>query len=205
MFTSIIIMPEVTVYHIQQGKLVKVPDPGKFGQGDCYLVDGGLTVYMWIGPKSTADEQFLAAAEAVFRDTARKGQAQLVRIDGGDEPPAFKALFKNFQLTDEDTAGILRKVQLQKHEYKMWRVSNVKGQTFFTEVPWARDSLKSEYVFLLDTWDNIYIWRGKKASAREKFDATIIARKYDAERVGAQRIILVDEGEEPDSIKKLLR
>jgi hypothetical protein len=194
-----------TVYHIQKGKLVNVAEPGSFGRGDCYLVDGGLTVYMWIGPKSTADEQFLAAAEAVFRDTARKGQAQLVRIEGGNEPPAFKALFKNFQLTDDDTASILRKVQLQKHEYKLWRISSVKGQTYYTELPWKRDSLKTEDVFILDTWDNIYVWRGKKASAREKFDATIIARKYDAERVGAQKIILVEEGEEPESLKKLLR
>lgn len=197
-------MPEPIVYHIQKGRLVKVPEPGTFGRGDCYLIDAGATIYQWIGPKSTADEQFLSAAESVFRDTERKGQAKLTRVEGGNEPPAFKALFKKFQVTDQDTEGILRKVQLQKKEYKLWRVSHAKGQTFFAEVPLKRDSLKSEDVFILDTWDDIYVWRGNKASAKEKFDATIIARKYDAERVGHQDIELIDEGDEPQSFKKAL-
>jgi hypothetical protein len=46
----------------------------------------------------------------------------LTRIEGGNEPPAFKALFDDFRLTDEDTEGILRKVHLETHEYKLWKV-----------------------------------------------------------------------------------
>jgi hypothetical protein len=197
-------MPEPIVFHVQKGKLVKVPEPGTFGRGDCYLIDAGATLYAWIGPKSTVDEQFMTAAESVFKDTERKGQAKLTRIEGGKEPPAFKALFKKFQITDQDTEGILKKVQLQKHEYKLWRVSNVKGQTFFTEVPLKRASLSTDDVFILDTWDDIYVWRGSKASAREKLDGTIIARGYDAERVGHQDIEIIDEGDEPASFKKAL-
>ena len=46
------------------------------------------------------------------------------------------------------------------------------------------------------------VWRGKQASAREKFDATLIARKYDAERVGVQEIELVEEGDESEEFLK---
>ncbi|MHA1770824.1 MAG: hypothetical protein ACTSX2_02125 [Candidatus Thorarchaeota archaeon] len=197
-------MPEPTVYHIQKGRLVKMPYPGTFGKGDCYLVDAGLKIYLWIGPNSTVDEKFLTAASAVMRDTARKGEADIDRIEGGNEPDSFKALFDDFKLTDEDTEGILRKVQLEKKEYKLWRVHRQEDETFFAEVPLSRDSLKSDDVFILDTWDDIFVWRGKDASAREKFDSTILARQYDAERVGVQDINLIEEGNEPEDFLKAL-
>ncbi len=179
-----------------------MPDPGAFGRGDCYLVDAGAKIYLWIGPKSSVDEKFLTAAAAVMSDTDREGKADIDRIDGGNEPAEFKALFDDFHLTDEDTAGILRKVQLESHEYKLWKVHRTEDETFFAEVPLNKDSLKSDDVFILDTWDDIFIWRGKGASARERFDANILARRYDAERVGVQDIEIIEEGEEPEEFLK---
>jgi hypothetical protein len=195
-------MTEPLTYHIQKGRLIKMPNPGTFGRGDCYLVDAGPKIYLWIGPKSTVDERFLTAAIAVMRDTEREGKADIDRIEGGDEPPEFKALFDDFKLTDEDTEGILRKVHLETHEYKLWKVHHVGSETFFAEVPLSRNSLKSDDVFLLDTWDDIWVWRGKSASAREKFDGNILARRYDAERVGVQEIEIIEEGEEPEKFLK---
>ena len=133
-----------------------------------------------------------------MRDTSRDGKADIDRIDGGDEPESFKALFDDFRLTDEDTEGILKKVQMQTHEHKLWRVHRDDDETFFAEVKLAKESLKSDDVFLLDAWEDIYVWRGKGASSREKFDGTILARRYDAERVGVQEIELVEEGQEPE-------
>ncbi len=195
-------MKEPVVYHVQKGRLVRMPDSGSFGRGDCYLVDSGMKVYLWIGPKSSADEKFLTAASAVMSDTDREGKADIDRIEGGSEPEEFKALFDDFRLTDEDTEGILKKVHLETHEYKLWRVHREGDDTFFAEVPVNKDSLKTDDVFLLDTWDNIFVWRGKGASSREKFDGTILARRYDAERAGVQEIELIEEGDEPEEFLK---
>ncbi|MGD2072111.1 MAG: hypothetical protein PVG65_01295 [Candidatus Thorarchaeota archaeon] len=189
---------EPTVYHVQKGKLMKVPNPGAFGRGDCYLVDAGPKIYLWIGPTSTVDEKFLTAASAVFKDTARKGYADIDRIDGGNEPEEFKALFDDFQLTNKNTQGILRRVHLETHEHKLWRIHHEEDETFFAEVDLKRESLRSDDCYILDAWEDFYVWRGKDASAREKFDATMIARRYDAERVGTQDIDLIEEGDEPE-------
>ncbi len=197
-------MPELTVYHIQKGNLVIVPQPGSFGRGDCYLVDTGPKIYLWIGPDSSVDEKFLAAAEAVMRDTARRGHADIDHIDGGDEPEEFKSLFPSFEITEQDTEGILRKVHVEKHDYRLWRVHRRNDETYYAEVPLSRESLKSDDVFILDTWDDIYIWRGREATARERFDATIIARSYDAERVGVQDIELIEEGQETEEFLSAL-
>ena len=157
-----------------------------------------MKIYLWVGPKSTVDEKFLAAASAVISDQSREGKADIDRIEGGNEPEAFKALFDDFQLTDEDTEGILKKVHMETHEHKLWRVHREGDDTYFAEVKLDRNSLKSDDVFLLDAWDDIWVWRGKDASAHEKFDATILARKYDAERVGVQAIEIIEEGQEPE-------
>ncbi|MGY5874363.1 MAG: hypothetical protein RTU30_01340 [Candidatus Thorarchaeota archaeon] len=198
-------MSEPVVFHVQKGRLVRMVDPGAFGRGDCYLVDAGPKIYLWIGPNSSVDEKFLTAASAVMKDTARKGHADIDRIEGGNEPDDFKALFDDFRLTDEDTESILRHVQMEKHEYKLWRVHHEGDETFFAEVPLSRDSLHSDDVYVLDAWEDFFVWRGKDASAREKFDGTIIARRYDAERVGVQEIELIEEGSEPDDFLNAIR
>jgi hypothetical protein len=195
-------MQEPVVYHVQKGRLVRMSDPGAFGRGDCYLVDAGMKIYLWIGPKSTVDEKFLTAASAVIADTAIEGKGDIDRIEGGNEPDDFKALFDDFRLTDEDTEGILKKVHLETHEYKLWRVHREGDETFFAEVAMSKDSLKTDDVFILDTWDDIFIWRGKEATAREKFDGNILARRYDAERVGVQEIEIIEEGDEPEEFLK---
>lgn len=195
-------MNEPKTFHVQKGRLVRMPDPGAFGRGDCYLVDTGPKIYLWIGPKSTVDEKFLTAAAAVMADADREGKGDIDRIEGGNEPAEFKALFEDFRLTDENTEGILKKVHLETHEYKLWRVHREGDDTFFAEVPMNKNSLKTDDVFILDTWDNIFVWRGKGATAREKFDGNILARKYDAERVGVQEIVIVEEGEEPKEFLK---
>ena len=189
---------EPTVFHVQKGKLVKVPDPGSFGRGDCYLIDAGPKIYLWIGPTSTVDEKFLTAASAVFKDTARKGHADIDRIEGGNEPETFKALFDDFQLTNQNTQGILQRVHLETHEYKLWRIHHEEDETLFVEVPVTRESLRSDDCYILDAWEDFFVWRGKDSSAREKFDATMIARRYDAERVGTQEMELIEEGSEPE-------
>jgi hypothetical protein len=130
------------------------------------------------------------------------GKADIDRIEGGNEPGDFTALFDDFQLTDEDTEGILKKVQMETHEHKLWRVHREGDETFFAEVALSKDSLKSDDVFLLDAWDDIFVWRGKDASSREKFDGNILARRYDAERVGVQEIELIEEGQEPEEFFK---
>ncbi len=192
-------------YHVQKGKLVKVPNDGKFGRGDCYLIDAGLKIYLWIGENSTVDEKFLVAASSVFKDTRRKGEAIIERIEQGKEPKEFLDLFGGkIEVTDQDTEGILRKVHLEKREYKLFHIKEVNDEIFFTEVEKSKDSLNSDDVFLLDTFDKIYVWRGKNSTGMEKFQGTFFARRYDEERAGVQELILIEEGEEPEEFLKAL-
>ena len=192
-------MVEFVKYHIQRGLIVKVPSDmlNEFGEGDCYLVDTQSIIYLWCGNKATPDERFIGAVTSVWRDQARKGAARLVSIDQGRETPEFLELFGgNIRVTDQDTEGILKKVVLEKHEFKLFRIHITGGINLFVEVDRNQSSLTSDDVYLLDTFDKIYIWRGNASTGREKFHGMLIARRYDYERAGAQDIILIDEGGE---------
>ena len=96
----------------------------------------------------------------------------------------------------------------QVHEPVLYRISSEEFETLddiqFIQVPRKRSSLESEDVFLLDNYDIVYIWQGSNASVREKVVGGRVARKFDHERVGYQRELFVEEGDEPDEFTKLI-
>ena len=150
-------------YHVQKGQLVRVPNEylNEFGTGDVYLVDTGAIIYLWVGKKSTVDEKFIGAVTSVWKDQDRKGAAKLVTVDEGDEPKAFLNLFEGkIKVTDQDTEGILKRVALKQREFKLFRIHIEKDLHLFYEVPREKKSLTSDDVYILDTYNQIYVWRG---------------------------------------------
>jgi hypothetical protein len=195
-------------YHVQEGQLVRVPEDhlDEFGTGDVYLIDTGTNIYLWVGKKSSPDEKFIGAITTVWKDQDRKGAAKLVTVDEGDEPKEFLKLFKDkITITDQDTEGILKRVALKQHDFKLFRVHIEKDLNLYYEVERSKESLVTDDVFLLDTYNKIFIWRGKESTAFERWKAMHIAEHYDAERAGAQQIIIVEENEEPKEFLKSLK
>ncbi|MFW9830827.1 MAG: hypothetical protein ACFFD8_03550 [Candidatus Thorarchaeota archaeon] len=195
-------------YHVQKGQLVRVPISriNEFGTGDVYLIDTGFIIYIWLGKKSSPDEKFIGAITSVWKDQDRKGAAKLVSVSEGDEPEEFLKLFKgNIIITEQDTEGILKRVSLKQHEFKLFRVHIEDGVKLFYEVERSKDSLVSDDVFLLDTFKKIFIWRGQEATAFERWEGMRIAEGYDAERTGQQEIIVIEENEEPKEFWQFLK
>ncbi len=184
--------------HIQQGRLVKVPETmlKEFGDGDCYLIDTGSKLYLWIGKKASVDEKFIGALTSATCAKERK-PGHIITIEQGDETQEFLHLFGgSINITAFDTEGILRRVALKKHEFKLFRI-HIEGKiNLYYEVPRKTTSLTSDDVYLLDTFNKLYIWRGKESTEQETIRAITIAQKYDAERIGEQEILTVEEGEE---------
>ena len=201
-------MVEFQKYHVQKGQIVKVPSDllNEFGRGDAYLIDTGRSIFLWIGENASPDEKFVGAITSVWRDQDRKGTARLITINQGEEPQEFLDLFGGaITVTDLDTDGIIKRVALKQREFQLFRVHIEKDLNLFYEVPRSKSSLTSDDVYLLDTFNQIYIWRGKESTGREKFEAMLIARRYDSERAGVQEIILVEEGKEPAEFFKVLK
>jgi gelsolin len=198
---------KIIKYHVQKGQLVRVPPDylKEFATGDVYLVDTGSVIYSWIGKKATPDERFIGAITSVWKDQDRKGAAKLVTINEGKESKEFLKLFKDkITITEQDTEGILKRVALKHHEFKLFRVHIEDDLNLYYEVDCSKESLASDDVFLLDTYNKIYIWRGRKSTAFERWEAMNIAEEYDAQRTSRQEIIIVEEGEEQEEFLEIL-
>ena len=194
-------------YHVQKGQLVCVPKEylNEFGTGDVYLLDTGFIIYLWVGKKSTVDEKFIGAVTSVWKDQDRKGAAKLVTVNEGDEPKDFIALLDGkIKVTEQDTEGILKRVALKQREFKLFRIHIEEDLHLFYEVPRGKASLTSDDVYILDTYNQIFVWRGKESTAFERWEGAKIAERYDADRAGYQETVIVEEGEEPEEFLKKL-
>ncbi|MHA1300007.1 MAG: hypothetical protein ACTSO9_11355 [Candidatus Helarchaeota archaeon] len=200
----------MTVYRIEEGQPKKI-DQAVFTSGDAYIVDFIDTIYIWIGKDASVDEKFTGAHVATMLDAVRSGTPKIITVDQGSEPLDFKAKVGVIKVVDKDLAeSILSHYEKPVYEPVLYRVSSEEYETIndiqYIQVPLSKDSLDSEDVFLIDDRQNdkCYIWVGKNASVKEKVVAGRIARNFDAERVGAQYEIFVEEGDEPEELKKIL-
>lgn len=193
-------MSEAVVYYIIKGRLIRMPRKGAFGKSDCYLVDAGDVLYLWVGSENEIEEHTLAQAAEVLKQIKAEG-IELFRLPAGHEPREFRELFPAFRVTVESAESFVREVATRRHEHRLWMVHKVEGEVWFREVPAREESLESDNIFVLDTWQEFYIWRGKEADTTN-LDPMVIVRGYDARRIGPRDVSVVDEGQESEEFKQ---
>jgi len=149
-------------------------------QGDVFILDAGLQVYIFIGDKSNAFEKMKGGALAHNLVGARQGKSRLCadlddtfwRILGGsiadvkaDEP--------------HDLNGEDKPLELDK--LKLFRLSDASGAITFTkehEGKIVQSMLDPNDAFVLDAGIELFIWIGSGASQKEKSYAMKHAMEY---------------------------
>jgi hypothetical protein len=206
----------VKLYMVNQGQLEEIKKP-IFTTGDAYVVvdEPAKMVYIWLGSKCSADEKGTAAVEARRIDDSElfNGNAKIVTYDEGDEAPEFLAKLEGLRVIDKNLAKTMLKdvktgefADQENHVNALYRVSSEEVGGDFTamkyvQVPFEKTSLDNEDVFIADLGVDIYIWIGSKANAKERAKSISIARQFDAERAGAQRPVVFEEGEDAEFMK----
>ncbi|XP_012936181.1 advillin [Aplysia californica] len=148
-------------------------------QGDVFILDCGLVIFVWNGPKSSKMER-IKAAEAARRikDEERGGKAAVRIIDEKWEtdPAFFKALGSNGPIPAAEEAGDDQEFERVAQETtRLYRVSDATGELEVSEVggkPLKREHLDSEDCFILDSGPSgIFVWVGRKCTRNEKQSA----------------------------------
>lgn len=75
----------VKVYHIVRGNLIEEKTM-QFNDGDTYVIDNGLEIYVWLGKDSSVDEDFAGAWAAEQLDLSRRGAPRLLLSIRGRSP-----------------------------------------------------------------------------------------------------------------------
>ncbi|XP_017338672.1 capping protein (actin filament), gelsolin-like b [Ictalurus punctatus] len=196
-------------------KLKAVPlaasEVGAFYNGDSYLVlqnrgDEGADLHMWIGEKSSRDEQVACAMLATQLDSFLGGDPVQHREVQGYESPEFMRLFpRGISYKEGGVESGFRKQQsgsgLVQRLYHIKGKKNIRAKE--VELNWS--SFNKGDCFILDLGETIVSWVGSQANIFEKQKVQEIATLIrDTERHGKAQITLVKEGEETPEMLKVL-
>ncbi|XP_076464098.1 advillin-like [Babylonia areolata] len=174
---------ETRLMHIKGKRNVRVRQVkchcSSLNQGDVFILDCGLTIYVWCGPQSSRLERIKAAEVARrINDEERGGRAAVNMVEKAwdSDPKFFEALGSHEAIKAADDGGDDTDFErTSAEEIKLFRVSDASGSLEVTEVgekPLKREHLDSNDCFILDSGPSgIYAWIGKKCTKNEKKSA----------------------------------
>jgi len=194
------------VWRIEKLTAVLLPkaEHGKFSEGDSYIVlkttqpKTALVwdVFFWLGSKSTADEQGVAAYKTVELDDILGGAPVQHREEQGKESEEFLQCFKTLEYRKGGVSSGFKHVDRDAYETRLLRIKGARSVRV-QQVPLSASSLNAGDVFLLDTGLAILQWNGAEASRKEKSKALEVALSIkDDERGGKATFSAFEQGEE---------
>lgn len=200
------------VWRVEKMKAVLL-DPteiGAFYNGDSYLVlqnrgENGADLHMWIGQKSSGDEQMACAMLAIQLDNYLGGDPVQHRQVQGYESVEFMALFpRGVSYKEGGVESGFRRSQGSKPVHRLYQIKgkrNIRAKE--VELSWG--SFNKGDCFILDLGDTIVSWKGSQANIFEKQKVHEIASLIrDTDRHGKAKILDSCEGEEPEEMLKVL-
>jgi len=145
-------------------------------QGDVFILDAGLTLYQWNGPKANKYEKFKGIEMLnQIKDSERSGRPKLVFLEGGkddhgpDAEPFWKILGGSGPIMTEEEAG--GDDDLKQHPPELFKVSDSSGALKVQSIAKGsldRSVLDPNDTFIVDTGAELFVWIGSKATKQEK-------------------------------------
>jgi hypothetical protein len=131
-----------------------------------------------------------------------KKELKIKTITENEEPEEFKKLF-SFSVAEGDTPRILKKIEKKfEKDYHLLQIKqNDKGEIITTEIPIDYRGFKSEDAFVLDAYNEIFVWIGKDSQVKEKYEAGRITRALEVERKRTPLIYVIEQEEEPEGFR----
>ncbi|NWS03260.1 villin-1 [Motacilla alba alba] len=161
---------------------------------DVFVLKTPSCCYLWYGKGCSGDEREMAKTVA---DIISKMEKPV--IAEGQEPPEFwlalggKSQYASNKRLQEENPSV---------PPRLFECSNKTGTFLATEIiDFTQDDLEESDVYLLDTWDQVFLWIGKGANESEKEAAAVMAQEYLRSHPSGRDldtpIIVVKQGYEP--------
>ncbi|XP_060516326.1 gelsolin-like [Cylas formicarius] len=196
-----------------------VPNISSMNKGDCFILDTGNNIYIYVGTKAKRVEKLKATAAAnQIRDQDHSGKSKVVIVDEFSPQSDFDDYFNALgggsreEVPEESAGGDDQQFETNEERIvTLYRVSDASGKLQVTPVgqrPLEASLLDENDCFILDTGDsNIFVWIGKKGTNQEKqqamgkADAFLVEHKH-PKWTNVQRIV---QGAEPVAFTQYFR
>ncbi|KAF9418129.1 hypothetical protein HW555_004939 [Spodoptera exigua] len=184
-------------------------------KGDCFILDIGNEVYVYVGESAKNMEKLKAMSVAnQIRDQDHNGRARVEIIDqysnDVDTQKFFTALGSGAKdLVPEASAGGDDQAfeRTEEQSIVLSEVSDSSGKVRVTALskPYTQAQLKPQEAYILDTLTgSIYVWTGKQATEREKTEAMNKAQQLLSSKNYASwvKVLKIPQGTEPAIFKQ---
>ncbi|KAL6652084.1 hypothetical protein ACP70R_011009 [Stipagrostis hirtigluma subsp. patula] len=196
------------IWRIENFKPVPVPTSsyGKFYMGDSYIIlkttalkNGSFRhdIHYWLGKDTSQDEAGTAAILTVELDAALGGRAVQYRELQGNETEKFLSYFRPCIMPQPGgVASGFNHVEIneQEHVTRLY-VCRGKHVVHVKEVPFARQSLNHDDIFILDTKSKIFQFNGSNSCIQERAKALEVVQYIkDTFHEGKCEVAAVEDG-----------
>lgn len=160
-------------------------------KGDCFILDAGPTVYLWVGEKSSRMERIKAIGMAnSVRDQDHAGKSKIIILDetstAGEQQQFFEELGSGSpdEVKPSDAGGDDTDFDQQAQvSISLVKISDASGELQVEKIgerPLKQEMLNSEDCFVLDCGRNagLFVWTGKKSTKEEKVNSMKLAMDY---------------------------
>ncbi|CAH1118897.1 unnamed protein product [Phaedon cochleariae] len=203
-------VPSLTIWEIENFLPNRIDEVayGKFYEGDCYIVlktsvdeNQALSwkIYFWIGEKAPLDKRACSAIHAVNLRNYLGAQCRTIREEQEDESEEFLSLFDSQiqYIEGGRTCSGFYTVEDLNFETRLYRIHPAGPTVHLEPVAISVDSLDPNFVFVLDTGMQIFVWNGKKAKNTLKSKSRLMCEKINKiERKNKAEIITEITGDE---------
>ncbi|KAJ8955341.1 hypothetical protein NQ318_003435 [Aromia moschata] len=160
-----------------------IPSIASMNNGDCFILDAGRNIYVYVGSNARRVEKLKAINAAnQIRDQDHAGKAKVTIVDEfspeSDYEDFFQALGEGSKddVPEESAGGNDQSFESsEENQVSLYRVSDSSGSVHIDKVaqkPLEASLLDPNDCFILDTTDaNLYVWIGKQCDEREKKEA----------------------------------
>lgn len=177
---------EKKLYQVKGKKNVRVRqvelNVKAMNKGDCFILDSGSEIYVYVGPNSKGTEKVKAISAAnMIRDQDHAGRAHVTVVDSSSTEVEFQKFFSELgsgsqsQVPDETKGGDDQEFETkQAATVTLYKVSDAGGKLVSEKIsqkPLNQNMLVTDDCFILDTGSGIYVWIGKKGTTQEKVEA----------------------------------
>lgn len=162
----------------------------KMNKGDCFILEAGKNIYVYVGVKAKRVERLKAITAAnLIRDQDHGGGAKVQIIDesatAGEIEEFFEALGGGSQedISDDMGGDDEQYEKTEERETTLYHVSDTNGKMEVVKVaskPLQQSMLDTNDCFIL-AGSHIFVWIGRKCNSKEKSEAMRKGQQFLAE------------------------
>lgn len=214
---------ETRLFQVKGSRNIRVkevdPNFASLNKGDCFILDVGKNIYVYVGSKSRRIEKLKATAAAnQIRDQDHAGKAKVTIVDDYSPQSDFDTFFTALgsgsrdEVPDESAGGDDAQFETaEEHAAHLYRITDASGTVRVEPVgrrPLEPTLLDENDVFILDSGNaDVFVWIGRRATAQEKREAMTKADAYLAEhkRPSWTHVERVSQDAEPAAFTQYFR